>query len=115
MFSRLVKAYTKIAKFVDVIAFFSTQQWLFVNKNTQELWNGLSLQDKKLFNFDMGSFDWDIYFRTYIPGIRVYVVKDPLETVPQGVAKAFRLRIAHYFLVTVFILGFLKFLLYLFF
>ncbi|KAF2904474.1 hypothetical protein ILUMI_01714 [Ignelater luminosus] len=109
---QLVKGYAKIAKFVDVIAFFSTKQWLFINQNTQELWNSLSSQDKKLFNFDMGSFCWDAYFSTYISGIRVYVVKDPMETVPQGLVKAFRLKLAHYILVTVLLLGFFKFLLY---
>ena len=39
-----------------------------------------SSQNRELFGFDMKNFDWRTYFGTYIKGIRVYLLKDGLET-----------------------------------
>lgn len=92
----MVKAYRKINKFIDVIAYFATQQWFFQNKNTQELWSRLNEEDQKLFGFNMATVDWDLYFYTYVRGARVYLFKDSLDTLPEGEKKYFRLKVAHY-------------------
>lgn len=96
----LVNGYKKIDKFSDVISYFSTREWNFTNHNTQSLWKRLDARDKQMFYFDMASFDWDVYFYSYARGCRVYLLKDPLETIPEGRTKLKRLRIAHYCLMT---------------
>ncbi|CAG9794397.1 unnamed protein product [Diatraea saccharalis] len=93
----LRKAYTKISKFSDVLSYFSTQQWKFYNKNVQELYEELCDADKQIFDFNMSSLDWNDYFYSYVRGIRIYLLKDPLETVPSGRAKFLRLKCIHYF------------------
>ncbi|XP_021938101.1 fatty acyl-CoA reductase wat-like isoform X2 [Zootermopsis nevadensis] len=40
------KAYQKIHRFTDVIAYYSTQRWIFHNDNVQNLWRKMSPQDK---------------------------------------------------------------------
>ncbi|XP_025834256.1 fatty acyl-CoA reductase wat-like [Agrilus planipennis] len=107
----LVKGYQKIEKFLNVISYFATRTWLFRNKNTRNLWTKLNEEDQKLFMFDMGRFEWDSYFYTYIRGGRVYLLKDPLDTIPQGRVKYYKLKLAHYTLVTVLALIFLKLIL----
>ncbi|XP_050422291.1 fatty acyl-CoA reductase wat-like [Adelges cooleyi] len=81
---RLVDAYKKIHKFVDVISFFSLKSWTFYDTNTRNLISAMSDQDKTLFDFDVAKIDWDDYFKYHIRGIRCFIFKDPLDTVPEG-------------------------------
>lgn len=104
----LIKAYTKIGKFSAVIAYFALREWKFSNNNTQNLFKELCDVDKRTFNFDMRTLKWEEYYKTYVKGLRMYLLTDPLETIPQGRRKLLRLKIVHYIVVTVFILCFLK-------
>ncbi|CAH0712964.1 unnamed protein product, partial [Brenthis ino] len=104
----LRKAYEKIGKFSEVISFFAIREWKFHNKNTLNLLKELDDADKHIFNFDIGSFKWDEYFKDYLKGIRLYLLKDPLETIPQAKKKYFKLVLAHYFLVSLIVFGLLK-------
>lgn len=61
----------------------------------------MNQKDRQLFQFSMDTFDWDVYFRTYIRGCRVYLLKDPLDTIPQGWVKYRKLQIAHYALLAI--------------
>jgi fatty acyl-CoA reductase len=87
IFLRLLKIYKKINKFCDVISYFSTRDWKFTNKNVQELWQKLDEDDRKLFDFNLDELDWDKYFYTYVRGIRLYLLKDDVSTLPQAIAR----------------------------
>lgn len=84
---RLWDAYQKIHKFSEVISYFSTKQWTFVDSNLKDLGNRLSDRDKEVFDFDLTKLDWKQYFYDHIRGIRQYLVHDNLDTVPQGLEK----------------------------
>jgi fatty acyl-CoA reductase len=92
---KLLKIYKKINKFCDVISYFSTRDWKFTNKNVQELWQKLDEDDRKLFDFNIDELDWDKYFYTYVRGIRLYLLKDDLSTIPRAIARYTRLRWIH--------------------
>lgn len=81
---RLMNGYRKLHKFAEVISYFSLQSWTFHDGNTRSLLNKLSKLDKSLFNFDMAKLSWDKYFENHVKGIRIYLVKDPMETLPEG-------------------------------
>jgi fatty acyl-CoA reductase len=70
-----------------VISYFGTRDWKFTNRNVRGLWEKLNDDDRKLFDFDIGGLDWDKYFYNYVRGVRVYLLKDELATVPQAMAK----------------------------
>jgi fatty acyl-CoA reductase len=82
-----LKIYKKINRFINVISYFGTRDWKFTNKNVQGLWEKLNEDDRKLFDFDIEGLDWDKYFYTYVRGVRIYLMKDELATVPQAQAK----------------------------
>jgi fatty acyl-CoA reductase len=86
-FFRLVKIYKKINRFCNVLSYFSTHEWKFTNNNIQELWKKLNEDDKKVFDFDIDGLDWDRYLYNYVRGIRIYLLKEDLSTVPQGLAR----------------------------
>ncbi|KAJ8707569.1 hypothetical protein PYW07_011246 [Mythimna separata] len=92
----LRKTYAKITKFSEVMAYFATREWKFDNRNTQKLFAEMCGADQKLFDFDMSAVDWNDYFYNYIRGIRVYLLKDPVDTVPAGLRKHYRLKLMHY-------------------
>ncbi|GJQ79742.1 hypothetical protein Trydic_g23220 [Trypoxylus dichotomus] len=99
---QMVSVYKKIHKFGDTIQYFGTRNWTFRTKNTQKLFESLPEADKKLFFFDLSKLDWKDYFSTHCLGLRTYIVKDDLSTIPQAKARYFKLRVAHTILMVVF-------------
>lgn len=104
----LRKAYTKIAKFADVLSYFALRQWKFHNTNTQNLYNDLNEADKQMFGFDISSISWNEYFYNYVRGIRIFLLKDPIDTVPASLKKYSRLKYLHYTFCTILCLGLLR-------
>lgn len=76
--------YRKMHKFSDVISYFSLKSWKFNDNNTRSLVQKLSKLDQTLFSFDLNKLNWDEYFKKHVLGIRMYILKDPLETLPEG-------------------------------
>ncbi|XP_033211757.1 fatty acyl-CoA reductase wat-like [Belonocnema kinseyi] len=81
---KLLKVYQKVHKFTDVISHFCTREWTFTNGNVQSMWDRLDSKDQQIFRFNMKNFNWELYFETYLKGIRVYLFKDDLSTLEQS-------------------------------
>ncbi|XP_050422287.1 fatty acyl-CoA reductase wat-like isoform X2 [Adelges cooleyi] len=96
---RLMDAYGKLHKFVGVIEYFSLRSWTFYDSNTKGLIKAMSDQDKILFNFDISKLDWKEYFKNHVRGIRLYILKDPLDTIPEGEKHYRKLYTVYYTLV----------------
>ena len=67
---------------MQVLNYFSTKKWDFGNDRVNAMHDKLTTQDRRKYFFDIKSIIWDTYFQTYIQGIRVYLIKDPLESLP---------------------------------
>ncbi|KAI4475961.1 hypothetical protein M0804_013979 [Polistes exclamans] len=80
----LVEIYRKMENFYNVISFFNTRDWEFTNENVLKLWSKLSVVDKYNFFFDISDVDWECFFDIYIRGLRVYMLKDPMNTLENG-------------------------------
>jgi len=83
-FCRLLKTYRKINTFSFVISYFSSQQWNFCDDAVVKLWERVNPADRQIFNFNIMNLNWKTYISHMIPGIRVYMIKDPLCTVQEG-------------------------------
>ncbi|XP_051159121.1 fatty acyl-CoA reductase wat-like [Leptopilina boulardi] len=70
----LYKIFKKGTKLALVIRFFSNREWKFDTDNVKLLWGKLSVNDKKLFNFDITSFTWDKMISTHCNGTKKYVL-----------------------------------------
>lgn len=90
-FRRMLKVYKKIHKFMEVLNYFTTKEWLFTNDHVNSLLAKLDNKDRSLFFCDMREVVWDTYFQNYMRGIRLYLIKDPIETLPQALVKWQRL------------------------
>ncbi|KAK2586495.1 hypothetical protein KPH14_011393 [Odynerus spinipes] len=102
---RLWKTYEKVHKFCDVITFFCIRDWTFDNNNVQAMWQRLNSKDKRLFRFTMANFDWQIYFKNYIRGIRLYIFKDELDNLESSKMRYRRLYWMHQILKTFVFVG----------
>nr|XP_033335421.1 fatty acyl-CoA reductase wat-like [Megalopta genalis]XP_033335422.1 fatty acyl-CoA reductase wat-like [Megalopta genalis] len=102
----LMDAYAKIGKFSGVIDIFTMQQWKFRDENVKKLWSKLRPIDRKIFNFNVADINWSLYLFGNIRGLRVYLMKDPLteESLRAGRSKFFKLRIANYVVITLYVL-----------
>lgn len=74
-------------KMTNVISYFITRSWIIPIDNIKKLWSILSERDKQIFNFDLDNLEWSEYFKNHIIGIRLYIVKDKLETIPYAKKK----------------------------
>lgn len=47
----------------------------------------MNLADREMFDFNMDNLDWESYLKHMIPGMRVYLINDPMKTLEEGQAK----------------------------
>lgn len=100
-----VNGVKKIDKVMNALSYFTTREWKFSNRNNQELFQRLNPTDRERFFFDLKEFNWDTFLYTVGRGARVYILNDPLETIPEGIKHFRKLRIAHWTLVTLICVG----------
>ncbi|KAI4503261.1 hypothetical protein M0802_001483, partial [Mischocyttarus mexicanus] len=81
---RFLSMYRKLYVMSDVLSYFSLNEWKFTNEKWIEVIEKLDAKDRALFYCDMNDVDWNIYFKSFLLGIRLYVMKDPVETIPQA-------------------------------
>ncbi|KAH8383342.1 hypothetical protein KR009_008051, partial [Drosophila setifemur] len=95
---RLVKIYRKVHKTLSILGPFAMKSWSFELRNAHRLWELMSLEDRRLFNFDMASMDWKEYFTNALLGMRTYLAKEPPtpESIAQGLRLTNVLKILHY-------------------
>eukprot|EP01018_Ginkgo_biloba_P004728 Gb_38743 [translate_table: standard] len=77
-YNRLLQKYTFVMNLAELYEPFVFFKGLFDNSNTERLWNELSKEDQKCFNFDVKCIDWKYYFfYVHIPGLMKYVGGSP--------------------------------------
>lgn len=84
---RIVDMYDRMHHDHELFNPFLLKQWYFSNENTQKLLKRMTFKDRELFNFDIVSLNWQMYFPTFARGIRVYLLKDPMSTTTEGLNK----------------------------
>eukprot|EP00850_Spirogloea_muscicola_P008957 SM000049S16728 [mRNA] locus=s49:349597:353882:- [translate_table: standard] len=73
LMSKTFQQLTYLAKIYAPYTFYSCR---FDASNTENLYNELSPEDKRRFNFDLRRIDWQEYItRIHLPGLRKYVLK----------------------------------------
>ncbi|KAL1453638.1 hypothetical protein WDU94_009964, partial [Cyamophila willieti] len=78
----LSKIYSKLSKALFSLEYFAFSTWTWRNDNVQSLWAQLGTQDRSLFFFDMGQMNWKEFCQAIMLGMRVYLVKDGIHTLP---------------------------------
>ncbi|GJQ86873.1 hypothetical protein Trydic_g13284 [Trypoxylus dichotomus] len=92
---RFLKMYLKIHRFSKVISYFSTKNFKFKSTRMRELISKMSDRDRAIFMCDLTKLNWEEYFKYHFQGIRLYLLKDPLSTLPEAKKKFNRLYWCH--------------------
>ncbi|GJQ78030.1 hypothetical protein Trydic_g2376 [Trypoxylus dichotomus] len=80
----LTKIQDKLGKAAKCLEYFTTNEWQFEDDNVRTLSITLSDVDRKEFCFDVTQINWEEYIENYILGIRRYIFKENLETLPKA-------------------------------
>lgn len=69
---------------MEVLDDFTMKDWEFSNDNVNSLVDKLDPKDRQIFPMDMREVVWDSFFQNYMRGIRLYLLKDSIDTLPQA-------------------------------
>ncbi len=72
---------------VNMLEYFARGTWLFTWNNMEKVWKNLGEEDRELFLFDVKHIDWVQYIARYSLGLRVYLLKDGIHTLPKARVK----------------------------
>ncbi|XP_037730807.1 fatty acyl-CoA reductase wat-like [Drosophila subpulchrella] len=95
----MVERYRRIDEGMKSLFPFTSRNFLIETNNTDQLWQSMSPEEKKMFHFDMSTIDWNEYFTSVILGIRLYLFKDP--PTPESFAKGKKILSRFYVLDTI--------------
>ncbi|CAH1962542.1 unnamed protein product [Acanthoscelides obtectus] len=107
---KMVKAYSKIHKFGEVISYFSIRTFYFKSQNIRKMLEKMTPKDRSIFFCDLKSLNWDEFFKMYGRGVRVHLLQDPMDTVDEARKKWRRLYWIHQTVKAVFVFLLLRML-----
>ncbi|EGT29940.1 hypothetical protein CAEBREN_13113 [Caenorhabditis brenneri] len=74
--SKYVRLYFKVWKMIETLHFFTTRGWHFEAEKMPELFDAMTKEDQRDFNFDIRQVNWDSYLFDYCMGIKKYILKE---------------------------------------
>jgi len=93
--TRMVKLYRKIQTQTEALQYFVSKNWTFSIDSTTQLWESLSEKDQRLFDFDMSSIDWSLFFCNHVKGARRFLGKEDPSTLPVAMKRLKKFFILH--------------------
>lgn len=84
-----MRLYRKLEEISTLMGFVTTNEWKFLTSNMETLFNGLSEEDKEIFNFNVKAINWTNYLGNYWMGIREYILKEPTPIHIQNILTTF--------------------------
>ncbi|XP_057671020.1 putative fatty acyl-CoA reductase CG5065 [Diorhabda carinulata] len=88
----LMRIQEKIEKAATCLEYFTTKEWKFDDENVRQLAMTLNDSDREEFCFDVARIDWEQYLENYVLGIRRFIFKEDVATLPkarQNISKLF--------------------------
>nr|CAD7199570.1 unnamed protein product [Timema douglasi] len=91
----LVKIYRKVDKHIHLLKYFSMYECNFDNQKCLSLYNSLGEKDKEIFYFNSNEIVWKDYLTRLVDGGRLYMLKESVDTIPEGKIRYMKFYIAH--------------------
>ncbi len=63
---------------------FVMRQWNFTSHRPYELVDRMTRLDQSIFFFDIRKLNWEEWAKNYVAGMRVFLLKDPLDTIEKS-------------------------------
>ncbi|GJQ74568.1 hypothetical protein Trydic_g21429 [Trypoxylus dichotomus] len=103
---RLQKIYNeKIYPFMDVLAYFASNEWIVKEDNVQLMWSDLTQAEQDTYYFDDTRLNFETSALSICSGIKIYLLKEKLEDNYKAIRKDRMFAVAHYTLMTLIFSG----------
>ncbi|XP_065070979.1 fatty acyl-CoA reductase 1-like [Rhopilema esculentum] len=99
---RVWRFYDRMEKAVKTLEFFTIKGWSWTGDNFLALSDAIPEEEKKIFNFDMTTIQWDEYIEIFVLGIKQYLMKDRLENLAKARWQVTRYRLVRWISCTLF-------------
>lgn len=80
----MVRVQNKMIKSLQILEYFTTHEWTFLNKNVLHLQSKLTESDRKVFDIDVTNIKWVPYMEQYVLGVRRYILKEKDKDIPKA-------------------------------
>lgn len=80
----MMRIQDKLSKAAVCLEYFTTNEWKFDDENVRYLNSILCDSDRREFNFNVAKIDWQKYIESYVLGIRKFIFKEEIESIPQA-------------------------------
>jgi fatty acyl-CoA reductase len=64
------------------VKYFCQREWMYHDTNLRSLLAKLTPEDRDIFNFDIKQVNWNEYLESCVKGLRQYILKDQINTLP---------------------------------
>lgn len=91
----LVRLHKNVWSSLKLLEKFIFTEWKFHNNNTKALIKTQSLIDKRLYNIDLSTLEWEVYFIALTQGVRRYLSKENPKTMEAARGKDTLLLVLH--------------------
>ncbi|XP_050307212.1 fatty acyl-CoA reductase 1-like [Anthonomus grandis grandis] len=81
MYKERVKKFHNIQ---EPYEFFTVTDFFIHTEKANKLLKKITFRDRELFNCDIATVNWESYFVKYPRGLRFYILKESMETLPAG-------------------------------
>nr|CAD7567654.1 unnamed protein product [Timema californicum] len=92
---KMVDYSTKSLSYNGLVSPFFTRSWKFCDKNVQNLLNSVSKEERKEFNFDVTTVNWDTYSKSFVDGIHTFLSREDPKKLPEARQRYKKLYLLH--------------------
>ncbi|XP_035466046.2 fatty acyl-CoA reductase 1 isoform X1 [Scophthalmus maximus] len=79
---QMMRIFNRLHKAINLLEYFSRQDWEWNSENMNMLMNQLTPEDRKTFNFDVRQLNWPEYIENYCIGTKKYVLNEDMSDIP---------------------------------
>nr|CAD7398995.1 unnamed protein product [Timema poppensis] len=92
---KMVDYSTKSLSYNGLVSPFFTRSWKFCDKNVQNLLNSVSKEERREFNFDVTTVNWDTYSKSFVDGIHTFLSREDPKKLPEARQRYKKLYLLH--------------------
>ncbi|XP_035789764.1 fatty acyl-CoA reductase wat-like [Anopheles albimanus] len=92
---QVLRLYQKVHRFSAVLRFFTNNEWRFRGDRMRTVLNALTADDQRYFPCDPKAIPWNEFLDDQIKGLRVYMMRDPMESLKWTLPRHRKRMLAH--------------------
>ncbi|XP_052738814.1 putative fatty acyl-CoA reductase CG5065 [Bicyclus anynana] len=80
----MIKIEKRLRKGAEMLQYYTSRNWVFKNEYFRSLKDQITQEENDIFYTDMSKMDYNYYLKSYHLGIREFIAKEDLSTLPQA-------------------------------